>query len=117
MTVDARTITLGEALSLAAARVPNRPALLSEAQQLTWSELDTEVNRLANLLRSVGVEAGDAVGFIITKRPEVVTGFLACARIGAIMAPVNFKLHPDQVRDQLVTGAIRTLFVESALDP
>jgi long-chain acyl-CoA synthetase len=116
MTVDARQNTLGEALACAAARVPDRLALVSEARQLTWAELDAEVNRLANLLTSVGVKAGDAIGFIVTKRPEVVTGFLACARIGAVMAPVNFKLHPDQVRDQLVTANIRTVFVESAFD-
>ena len=108
--------TLGELLRLVAEAHPDRPALLGDAQQLTWAELDGEVDRVAGLLHSVGVGKGDVVGFMITKRPEVVTGFLACARLGALYAPVNFKLHPDHLRDQFRTAAIRTVFVETAFD-
>ena len=32
------------------------------------------------------------------------------------MAPINFKLHPDHVRDQVVTAGIQTVFVEKAYD-
>lgn len=108
--------TLVEALQRVAARKPHAPALLSERRSLTWAELSREVDQVAALLTSIGVGEGDAVGFMITKRPEVVTGFLACARIGAIYAPINFKLHPDRVRDQLRTARIRTVFTEKAFD-
>ncbi len=110
-------LTLGDVLRKTAAEGPDRPALLGDQRQLTYGELDAEVDRLANLLISVGVAKGDAVGFLLTKRPEVSIGFLACARIGAIMAPVNFKLHPDHLRDQFETANIRTVFVEKQFDP
>jgi long-chain acyl-CoA synthetase len=116
MLEDPTSMTLGEVLSAVAEARPLEPALLSEHIELNWSELDAEVNRLARLLLDVGVAHGDVVGFMISKRPEVVTGFLACSRIGAIMAPINFKLHPDHVRDQLVTAGIQTVIVESAYD-
>jgi long-chain acyl-CoA synthetase len=109
-------LPLGELLRRTAARVPDRPALLSDDRQLTWAELDAEVDRVAGLLQAVGVGAGDGVGFIINKRPEVVTGFLACARVGAVMAPVNFKLHPDHIRDQFTTAGLSAVFVEKAYD-
>jgi long-chain acyl-CoA synthetase len=108
--------TLGAALRRMALTVPDAPALLSEARCLTWGEVDREVDRLAGLLLEVGVRPGEAIGFLITKRPEVVTGFLAAARIGAIMAPINFKMVTEQVLDQLETASIRTLFVEGAFD-
>ncbi len=109
-------LPLGELLRANAARVPDAPALLADDRQLTWAQLDAEVDRVAALLQGVGVGPGDGVGFIIEKRPEVVTGFLACARIGAVMAPVNFKLHPDHIRDQFRTAGLRAVFVEAAYD-
>ncbi|MCK6502380.1 acyl--CoA ligase [Myxococcota bacterium] len=112
----ATELTLGQALRRAAARVPDRPALLSDERVLTWAQLDQEVDRLANLLRAVGFGHGDVIAFLIDKRPEVVTGFLACARIGAVYAPVNFKLHPDHVRDQFETAKVKGVFTEKARD-
>ena len=116
MLQDPISKTLGEVLAYTAAQRPDSPAMLSEYGELNWADLDAEVNRMASLLLQVGVKHGDVVGFMISKRPEVVTGFLACARIGAIMAPINFKLHPDHVRDQVVTAGIQTVFVEKAYD-
>lgn len=109
--------TLGAALRRAARLWPDQPALIGEARQLCWAELDAEVDRLAALLHELGVRAGDAVGFLTHKRPEVVTGFLAAARLGAIMAPINFKLTADRVRDQLQTGRITAWFAEPAFAP
>jgi len=74
------------------------------------------VDRLATLLAGVGIGPGDVVGALISKRPEVVTGFLALARLGAIYAPINFKLHPDHIRDQFATANIRAVFTEDTYD-
>ena len=109
-------LPLGEVLRRTAARVPERPALLSDKRSLTWAELDAEVDRVASLLLDVGLGRGDVVGFIMNKRPEVTIGFLACARVGAIMAPVNFKLHPDHIRDQCRTSRVAGVFVERGFD-
>ena len=108
--------TLGDVLRNVASAAGERPALLGDARELTWAELDAEVDRIAGLLHEVGVRKGDVVAFMITKRPEVVTGFLACARLGALYAPVNFKLHRDHLRDQFQTANIKTVFVETAFD-
>ncbi|MFH1469808.1 MAG: class I adenylate-forming enzyme family protein [Pseudomonadota bacterium] len=114
---NAAETTLGQALRAVAEARPDAPALLGEARQLTWSELDGEVDRLARLLTAVGVGPGDPVGVLTEKRPEVVTTFLACARIGALLCPVNFKLHEDRVLDQLQTIGMKTLLAERKFDP
>ncbi len=118
MTPDLPTAhrTLGQALRDTATRWPERDALLSEARCLTWAQLDAEVDQLAGLLHSLGVKKGDVVGGVITKRPEVVTTFLACARIGALYAPVNFKLHMDRVRFQFESADIRCVVTEASFD-
>lgn len=109
-------MTLGDTLRWQATHNADRPALLAQDLTWSWAALDAEVDRLAGLLWAVGVRPGDAVGFLLTKRPEVVSGFLACARIGAIMAPINFKMQPDRVRFQIETAGLRTLLHEPQFD-
>jgi long-chain acyl-CoA synthetase len=108
--------TLGSALRAVAAQQPDRPALLGAERQLSWAELDVEVSQLAWLLHSVGVQPGDPVGILTEKRPEVVIAFLACARIGAVLCPVNFKLHEDRLLDQFVTVGMCTVLAERKFD-
>ena len=108
--------TLGAVLRETAREHGAQPALLSDTLCLSWSELDDRVDQLAGMLRGIGVGPGDVVGALMTKRPEVVVGFLALARIGAIYAPVNFKLHPDHIRFQFETAGIKTVFTESQFD-
>lgn len=113
---DLSTLSLSDALRRAARKWPTRRAMIGETHTWTWAELDALVDRVALMFEDAGIRPGDAVGFVLVKRPEVVVGFLACARIGAIQAPVNFKLHPDQVRDQFVTAKIRAVVTEPQFD-
>ncbi len=111
---DIAGLTLGEALRRMALQRPESPALLSEGPPLSWSALDAAVDAAAARLYALGIRPGDVVGCLLTKRPEVVIAFLALARLGALFAPVNWKLRPAQINDQLVNAQIRALLVESA---
>src|SRR5207248_3903850 len=57
-------------------------------------------NRLANGLRSIGVEKGDTVGIFMPMAPEIVAATLACAKIGAIYLPIfsGFGAHAVATR-------------------
>ena len=57
-------------------------------RDITYRELHTEVCRLANGLRSLGVGKGDVVTIYMPLVPEAVYAMLACARIGAIHSVV-----------------------------
>ena len=54
-----------------------------DRRTITFSDLQREVVRLANALRSVGVEKGTPVGIYMGMVPELPVAMLACARIGA----------------------------------
>jgi acetyl-CoA synthetase len=56
--------------------------------RLTYAELSAEVARAAGALRALGVGPGDAVGLCLPMIVETVVLFLACAKVGAIMAPL-----------------------------
>jgi acyl-CoA synthetase (AMP-forming)/AMP-acid ligase II len=57
------------------------------ARTLSWTQVDDEVSRLAQVLLDEGVGAGDTVGVQLPNTVEIVTAFLAIVRIGAIVVP------------------------------
>lgn len=109
-------LPLGALLRRAAHRWPDRPALLGLERTWSWAELDADADRAAGVLSDAGIGHGDPVGMLLTKRPEVVVAFFACARLGAIYVPINVKLHPEQVADQFRTARIASVVVEPAYD-
>ncbi|MEP0322657.1 acetate--CoA ligase [Bauldia litoralis] len=65
---------------------PDDPS--TEGRTITYRELHENVCRLANVLKSHGVQKGDRVTIYMPMIPEVAYAMLACARIGAIHSVV-----------------------------
>lgn len=61
---------------------PNNPE--EEALHITYLELSESVNKMANVLKSQGIQKGDIVCIYLPMIPELAVSVLACARIGAI---------------------------------
>ena len=65
---------------------PNNPN--EEAQHITYNDLYSRVNKLANVLKAKGIKKGDRVCIYLPMIPELAVSLLACARIGAIHSVV-----------------------------
>ena len=59
-----------------------------DARKLTYNDLYKDVNKFANALKEIGVKKGDRVGIYMPMIPEIVIGFLAAMKIGAISIPI-----------------------------
>jgi acetyl-CoA synthetase len=84
----------------------NKAAIIWEGEPgdnrvLTYAELQREVIRFANVLRGLGVEAGDRVGLYMPMIPELAIAMLACARIGATHSAVFGGFSAEALRDRL----------------
>ncbi|MEC7256277.1 MAG: acetate--CoA ligase [Pseudomonadota bacterium] len=66
-----------------------------EAQHITYRQLHSNVSRMANVLKSLGVGRGDRVVIYLPMIPEAAYAMLACARIGAIHSVVFAGFSPD----------------------
>ncbi len=73
---------------------PDDPSKES-AQHITYRDLHGSVCKMANVLRSLGVEKGDRVVIYLPMIPEAAYAMLACARIGAIHSIVFAGFSPD----------------------
>lgn len=91
--IDGRLNLAHNAAERHARRAPSGTAVVWEGddgavREWTWQELSTEVARVAGALRRLGVGPGDAVGICMPMTPECVAIFLACSKVGAIVAPL-----------------------------
>ena len=86
--------TVDQFLAEAIARTPDKISIVADradrdqALRLSYRELGDRVERVANSLRALGVDAGDFVTVQLPNWWEFVVTSLACGRIGAIFNPV-----------------------------
>ena len=76
---------------------------------VTYSELLDETQRLANALRSLGVEKGDRVNIYLPMIPEAVVAMLACARIGAAHSVVFGGFSAQALADRINDASAKVL--------
>ena len=74
----------------------------TDSLTITYSELSTRVNVMANILKSRGVKRGDRVCIYMPMIPEAAYAMLACARIGAIHSVVFGGFSPGALRDRIL---------------
>jgi fatty-acyl-CoA synthase len=76
---------------------PERLALVYHDRRFTYKELNERVNQLAHGFLSLGVRTGDRVNALLLNTNEMIEAMFACAKIGAILVPINFRLSVDEV--------------------
>ncbi len=87
---------IGEWLSRAPA---TRTALVFEdGRSWTYGELDRWADGIAGMLRDEhNVERGDRVAFLGFNDPAMIALLFACARLGAVLVPLNWRLAPAEI--------------------
>ncbi|MFA5885104.1 MAG: AMP-binding protein, partial [Acidimicrobiia bacterium] len=80
-----------------------------DARTITYAELLDDVSRLANALKSLGVEKGDRVNVYLGMVPELPMALLACARIGAVHSVVFGGFSSDSLRDRINDAQAKVL--------
>ena len=78
-------------------RKANKMAIVYKDKRFTYRQLNDRVNRLAHSLVDLGVRKGDRVNALLFNRNELMEALFACAKIGAIFVPINFRLSVDEV--------------------
>jgi long-chain acyl-CoA synthetase len=91
-------MTLDRMLERAVQTSPEKFAILSRTQTLTYRQLNNQVNSLANGLLNMGLKRGDRVAMLLPKSAEAIVAFLGVTRAGGIIAPINMRLKTDTLR-------------------
>ena len=93
----------------------NKAALIwesepGEVRTLTYQQLHKEVQKFANVLKSLGVKKGDRVAIYMGMTPELPIAMLACARIGAphsvVFGGFSSNALVDRIHDSQAVAVI-----------
>lgn len=93
--------TIGRWLEDRRRNSPRRVAIDFAGTAVTYEELASRSERMAAALADRGVAHGDRVATLTPNSPEHVALLFACARLGLALQPLNWRLTPGEVRDQL----------------
>ena len=91
-------LTLYNMLERSVFLYPNNTALVENNRRISYSELKKMVDSLsAGLVTKEGVNPGDRIGVLSVNSIEFLLLYLAAARSGAILVPLNFRLSPQEM--------------------
>ena len=85
-------------------------------RRFTYAELNDRCNRIANVLREKGIGKDDRVALLMMNGVEYVESFFACAKVGAVIVPLNWRLVPDELEFILKDSGSVALIFDSEFD-
>ncbi|CAA9299106.1 MAG: Acetyl-coenzyme A synthetase, partial [uncultured Chloroflexia bacterium] len=102
-------------LDRSAAVFPERTAVVYGTIRRPYRELATRVNRLANALRTAGLQKGDRVAFLCPNTPPLLEAHFAVPLAGGALVAINTRLSADEIHYILRHSGARLLFVDAEL--
>ena len=104
-------MNLGQNLKVNAKKFPTTVMLKDSQRSFTYPEVNNRVNKLANSLLSLGLAKGDKVAVLLENSIEIVEAFLATAKTGIIIVPINFRLVSAEVEYIVDNSDARAMIV------
>ncbi|AXH98199.1 long-chain fatty acid--CoA ligase [Ornithinimicrobium avium] len=93
--------TLGRWPADRARLAPQRVAILDRGVELTYGRMEARIERLVEHLRTAGVRRGDRIATLVGSSSCHVVLFFACARVGAALAPLSWRLTARELARQV----------------
>jgi fatty-acyl-CoA synthase len=93
---------------------PTKCAIRFADREISYAALAMRIDATARALAAAGVASGDRIAFLGLNHPETIALLFACARVGAMLAPLNWRLAPPEHRETLTDCAPKLLVAEPA---
>jgi amino acid adenylation domain-containing protein len=94
--------------------VPDKAAIFSGSESLTFRQLHAEAVAAAQALAQLGIRPGDRVGICMQKTPDQVVAILGVLWANAIFVPIHPVLRAEQVGHIATDCDMKLLITESA---
>lgn len=92
--------------------MPNKTAIISDAQPITYHDFDAAIDRAARMLLGLGIRRGERVGLMFPNIAEFLYLYFGCFRIGAVVVPVNTRYRRREIRYALEHSECRLLIAD-----
>jgi acyl-CoA synthetase (AMP-forming)/AMP-acid ligase II len=102
---------VGDVIRINADRFASKTCQIFEGKHFTYDETNQRVNRLANHLLQVDIKKGDRIGILQVWCNQIFEIFFACAKIGAVAVPYNYRLSEDELEYVINNSTPKILLV------
>ncbi|MBA3066924.1 MAG: AMP-binding protein [Hyphomonas sp.] len=108
----------GDSIAFHARLQPAKTAIVDLVRGRKWSyaELEMLVARTVSALRRKGLRRGDRLAVLARNGPEIPALHFACARIGAMIVPLNWRLAPSELVSLLADAEPKFLLGDTLLE-
>ncbi|MBE8967603.1 non-ribosomal peptide synthase/polyketide synthase, partial [Nostocales cyanobacterium LEGE 12452] len=96
-------------------RTPHAVAVVLENQQLTYQQLNSQANQLADYLRSLGVGADVLVGLCVERSPLMVVALLGILKAGGAYVPLDPEYPQERLQFMLADTQVKVLLTQEKL--
>lgn len=104
--------TIASLLEQHAAQSPQRLAMRFEEQNLTYADLRDAVGRAAAMLLTEGIGPGSRICYVGKNSAAYFILLYACARIGAVMVPIGWRLSQAEMAYMVEDAGAPILFAD-----
>jgi fatty-acyl-CoA synthase len=106
---------LSDLIARNAAFSPAKPAIMFEGESLSYAAFAARIEQAARALKAgFGVSRGDRVAILSLNRPDYLVLLYACARLGAMLVPLNWRLAVAEQLFILSDASAKVLVLERA---
>jgi fatty-acyl-CoA synthase len=106
---------LSDLIARNAAFTPDKVALRGAGRALTYAALWERIAAAARAVKSeLGIGRGDRVAILAANHPDCLVLLYACARLGALLVPLNWRLAVPEQLFILADAAVKALLVQDA---
>jgi len=106
---------LSDLIERNAAFTPDKPATIFEGEILSYAAFNARIEQTARALKAeFGVSRGDRVTILSLNRPDYLVLLYACARLGAMLVPLNWRLAVAEQLFILSDATAKVLVLEQA---
>src|SRR4051812_29256999 len=105
-------MNLADLIERNAAFTPDKAALRYQGQVWSYAALASRIAALAHAMTSeLAVRRGDRVAVLALNSPDFLVLLYACARLGAMLVPLNWRLAVPEQAFILSDAEVKALFV------
>ena len=96
---------------------PSAPAVTFEETTVDWRTFGARINRVANMLASLGVAKGDKVATVLANSMELLEVYFAVPTLGAVLVPLSPLLMPSGLASLLRDSEAKCLVTQRSMMP
>ncbi|MEK6256845.1 MAG: alpha/beta fold hydrolase, partial [Chloroflexota bacterium] len=100
-TISSPNIPVHHLLRSAVRRFPGRAAAVFEGNKLSFRQLNWEVNKFANALRSLGIDKGDRVLLLMPNIPQMIIAYFGVMKAGGVAVFTLPVIEEDEILRQI----------------